>query len=296
MELQWPLMVFTLFVCLGAGIFGVQGLLAVLGKGEKIQLPCLVASLVSIGIGGIGSFLHLEHWERIFNGFGHLTSGITQELIAIVVIVFLMVVYFIMMRRSEDGKAPKWCGVMAIIVSIVLVAVMSHSYNMVARPAWDTPLLWLYYLANGILFGGLAVAIISGVKGDESTGLAIKASIVGGIVQALAAAAYAVYFAVSASAFTKVGYYFDPTHPTKEMIDPGIEFGSIFAGENAALFWLGVVVVGVVIPLIAAILCHKKESNQVVTLAAVGLICALVGGMCFRVILYLLGYSVFVFY
>ncbi|MDR1713844.1 MAG: dimethyl sulfoxide reductase anchor subunit, partial [Coriobacteriales bacterium] len=87
MELQWPLIIFTLFICLGAGTFCVAGLLAGLGKGEKLQLSAVVVALAAVVIGGIASFVHLQHWDRAFNGFGHLTSGITQELIAIVVFV-----------------------------------------------------------------------------------------------------------------------------------------------------------------------------------------------------------------
>jgi anaerobic dimethyl sulfoxide reductase subunit C (anchor subunit) len=65
----------------------VAGLLAGLGKAREIQIPATVVSLVAVILGGIASFLHLEHWGRIFNRFGHLTSGITQELIGIVVFI-----------------------------------------------------------------------------------------------------------------------------------------------------------------------------------------------------------------
>lgn len=296
MEMQWELMVFTLFVCLGAGIFAIQGLLSVLDKGEKIQLPALITSLVCIVVGGIGSFLHLQHWERIFNGFGHLTSGITQELIGIVVFVAVMLVYFFMLRRSEDGKLPKWCGILAIVISAALIFVMAHSYNMSARPVWDTPLLWLYYWSNAFLFGCLAVGVIAGLKGDESAGFAIKLALIAGIVQAVITVAYAAYFTVAGNAFSNVGYYFDPVHPTKEMVDTSAVFSGIFTGENALLFWLGVVVVGLIIPLVVAFLGRGKNEKSIATFAGIGLVAALIGGMCFRIILYILGFSVFVFF
>ena len=84
METQWPLVIFTLFVCLTCGTLGGMSILALKGQGRNLQMTALITSAVSLVVGGIGAFLHLEHWERIFNGFGHLTSGITQELIAIV--------------------------------------------------------------------------------------------------------------------------------------------------------------------------------------------------------------------
>ncbi|MBS6972140.1 MAG: dimethyl sulfoxide reductase anchor subunit, partial [Eggerthella sp.] len=93
MELQWPLILFTTLVAWSAGLFGTQALMAVFGVGKKAQVPAWVCSAVLLAAGGIAVFFHLEHWERIFNGFGHLTSGITQELIAIVVLAVVAVAY-----------------------------------------------------------------------------------------------------------------------------------------------------------------------------------------------------------
>jgi len=299
MELQWPLMIFTLFVCLGAGLFAFQGVLALRGKGYKAQLPSLIVSLIAIIIGGMGSFLHLEHWERIFNGFGHLTSGITQELIGIVVFVIALLVYFIVMRRSEEGIIPRWCGIMAIVISIALVFVMGHSYNMAARPLWDTLLLPLYYLTNAAFLGSLALmALVEITKTkDSSRTLLAKASLITGAIQALATAAFIALFSMSVNAFTSVGYYFDPTHPTKAMADPAASLTGVIAGGEALLFWVGVVIIGIVLPLVIAYLVMKAKGEKnmlVVSLVALGAV--LIGGMCMRVIFYLLGFSVFIFY
>ena len=127
MELQWPLIVFTTLVAWSAGLFGTQALMAVFGVGKKAQVPAWVCSAVLLAAGGIAVFFHLEHWERIFNGFGHLTSGITQELIAIVVLAVVAVAYLVLMRKSDDGASvPKWLAWVAVALSVVLVAVMAH--------------------------------------------------------------------------------------------------------------------------------------------------------------------------
>ena len=104
MELQWPLILFTTLVAWSAGLFGTQALLAAGGHAKKAQMPAWVASAVLLAAGGIAVFFHLEHWERIFNGFGHLTSGITQELIAIVALAVVAVAYLVMMRRSRRRR------------------------------------------------------------------------------------------------------------------------------------------------------------------------------------------------
>ena len=154
MELQWPLIIFTTLVAWSAGLFGTQALMAAFGTGKRAQVPAWICSAVLLAAGGIAVFFHLEHWERIFNGFGHLTSGITQELIAIVVLAVVAVAYLVLMRKSDDGASvPKWLAWASVALSVALVAVMAHSYTMAARPAWDSVLWILYVLGNACVLG-----------------------------------------------------------------------------------------------------------------------------------------------
>ena len=152
MDLQWPLILFTTLVAWSAGVFGTQAVLALRGEAPKAQLSCWITAAVLLAAGGIAVFFHLEHFERIFNGFGHLTSGITQELIAIVVLAVAAIVYLVYLRRDE-GKVPAWLAVLSIALAAVLVVVMAHSYMMSARPAWDS-VLWIFYvLGNACVLG-----------------------------------------------------------------------------------------------------------------------------------------------
>lgn len=292
MELQWPLIIFTTLVAWSAGLFGAQAVMALCGAGKKAQLPALIVSVVLLAVGGIAVFFHLEHWERIFNGFGHITSGITQELIAIVIVVIVMVVYFALLRKSGDGgTVPKWLAVVAIVMSVVLVAVMAHSYTMAARPAWDS-LLWLaYVIGNACVLGPATMAIIMAVRGDDLEPAGLPA-LAGAAVNAIAAIAFAVFLQMSGSAFTQVGNYFDPTQPTKAMADAA---GAV-AGQ-APLLWTGAVVVGALIPLVAAFMTKKEGNASGWKLwGAVAIVAALAGAVCLRVVFYELGMSVFMFY
>ena len=158
MELQWPLVIFTLLICLGAGTLGVAGLLAALKKAPEIQSLAAILAIVFVVLGGIASFFHLQHWDRAFNGFGHLSSGITQEIIGIVVFLVVAVVYLLLLRKDT---LPSWAGWLAFIVSLALVVVVANSYLMGARPVWNSPLLWLYFLSNAILFGSLVFPLNS---------------------------------------------------------------------------------------------------------------------------------------
>ncbi len=299
MELQWPLILFTTLVAWSAGLFGTQALMAVFGVGKRAQVPAWVASAVLLAAGGIAVFFHLEHWERIFNGFGHLTSGITQELIAIVVLAVVAVAYLVLMRKSDDGASvPKWLAWVAVALSVVLVAVMAHSYTMAARPAWDSVLWILYVLGNACVLGPATFLLVlaAGGPGDQPADRAADAgapagrtALAGAALNALAALAFAIFLQLSAGSFADVGLYFDPTHPTKAMADAAATVAS-----QAPLLWLGAVAVGAFVPLAAAFMGRRTGSWKLWAPAAI--IAVLVGAVCMRVVFYNLGLSVFMFY
>ncbi|MFR8534816.1 MAG: dimethyl sulfoxide reductase anchor subunit family protein [Eggerthella lenta] len=299
MELQWPLILFTTLVAWSAGLFGTQALMAVFGVGKRAQVPAWVASAVLLAAGGIAVFFHLEHWERIFNGFGHLTSGITQELIAIVVLAVVAVAYLVLMRKSDDGASvPKWLAWVAVALSVVLVAVMAHSYTMAARPAWDSVLWILYVLGNACVLGPATFLLVlaAGGPGDQPADRAADAgapagrtALAGAALNALAALAFAIFLQLSAGSFADVGLYFDPTHPTKAMADAAATVAS-----QAPLLWLGAVAVGAIVPLAAAFLGRRTGNWKLWVPVAIA--AALVGAVCMRVVFYNLGLSVFMFY
>ena len=190
MELQWPLILFTTLLAWAAGVFGAQCLYALRGQGTRAQMPALITSAVLLVVGGIAVFFHLEHWERIFNGFGHLSSGITQELIAIVVLAVVMVVYFVYLRRGGDeAKVPAWLAAVGLVLAVVLVAVMGHSYMMASLPAWDSVLQIGSLLGAACGFGPATMALICAVR-DESSDLDAKANLIGQAVNVVLVVAY----------------------------------------------------------------------------------------------------------
>lgn len=290
METQWPLVIFTLFVCVTCGLIACMGILALKGKGRDLQMTALVASAVSLVIGGIGAFLHLEHWERIFNGFGHLSSGITQELIGCVALVVVMVLWFITLRKGEE-KIPAWLSWVSIVVAIAMVCATGHSYLMPARAAWGVALI-VFYLANACMLGPVVLWGIAVAKKDaEAEGVAINLAFIGAAIQLVGDAVYAV--SVAMTSMPDHGYYADPTAmttPPKAVTDL---FEVMVSGAAAPMFWSAVVCA--VIVLVCAILARKKvgESKVFLVLAAVA---ALATSLFFRVAVYQLGFSVFMLY
>ncbi|MBC5583607.1 dimethyl sulfoxide reductase anchor subunit [Eggerthella sp. NSJ-70] len=331
MELQWPLIVFTTLVAWSAGLFGTQALMAVFGVGKKAQVPAWVCSAVLLAAGGIAVFFHLEHWERIFNGFGHLTSGITQELIAIVVLAVAAVAYLVLMRKSDDGASvPKWLAWVSVALSVVLVAVMAHSYTMAARPAWESPLWILAVLGESCILGpatflflmaaGGSAPMAAGGSAGRPAERAVEAgepssapmaagepgeqpaertadvgALAGGT--ALVGAALNAVTALAFAAFLQLS--------AGSFADVGLYFdpthptnamadAAATVGSQAPLLWLGVVAVGALVPLVAAFM--GRRTNNWKLWAPVAIVAALAGAVCMRVAFYNLGLSVFMFY
>ena len=298
MEVQYPLVFFTLFLCLSSGMLLFQGVCALRGAGTKrFHTAMLAAELVVLAVGGFSSFLHLHHWERIFNGFGHLTSGITQELIGIVVTVVVLAVLFGVLRKAEDGERvlPKWCGILAVVVGVVMGFVCAHSYFMPARPAWANLTLYLYYYASELVLGAAGTWLLAAaLHEDEAVGaLLAKLTCAMGVVSALAILVAGFYW--TTISFGDVGYSFHTTDPTAALPDSSAALAAPAVGSLAGLFWGGAVVVGSLVAVVAGFFGMKK-AEQALPLSAAALVCSLVGGVCFRVVLYAVGVSFYVYF
>ena len=293
MELQWPLILFTFFTCLSCGFLFMQGLLTYLGRAKEMQFKSLVASAVALAVGGIAVFMHLQHWERMFNGFGHITSGITQELIGVVFMGVAIVMFFLFMRRSEDGQAPKWVAIVAMVVSVGMVFVMAHSYLMPAIPAWNTAMLIVFYLVNMVSMGALASLVLAAVvKQEDAYSLLAQIAFWAALCMTVVYIAYA--FLIQGATFAEPGYYFDPTLPDVAVTVPGIEVARIMSGDLALPFWGGTVACGGVVAALCAYFAWKKpEKLGILPVACVGLLASVIGGLCWRCILYVAAFSIF---
>ena len=289
MEIQWPLILFTFFNCLAGGIFLMQGILTLAGKGKSMQLASCASAIVALAVGGLAVFFHLQHPLRMLNGFGHITSGITIELIAVIVFAIAVILYFLMMRRSEEGVAPKWCAVLAVIVSLLLPFLTGDSYLMSAIPVWDTMLLPLYYVVATVMLGGLAAMVIAAAtKAEDAVKLSATVAFIGSLATLAVTLIYAVTISGMGEHFTEMEYYFDPTLPDVAMRQAEQVTAAIMVGEHAVAFWLGAIVVGCVVPAVLCVLAMsgKIAADKTMVLAIVALVCAIIGTLVWRVLLY----------
>ena len=290
MEIQTPLVLFTTFLAWAIGIFGTQCVLALKKKAGEIQKLCLLVAFIILVVGGIAVVFHLTHPGHIFNGFGHLSSGITQELIGIVLMVVAMVIFFLMLRRSEDNSVPAWVSIVGLVVCAILIVAMGHSYMMESRPAWNSIAQLLSLLGAAFILGPASVAIIAAIKKVELPELGLY-NIIGTIVNALLTGAYLLFMNNASASFESFAYYFDPTHPNYPMKSGA----DVALGNGDALTCVVLIIIAIVISLIAAFI-GKKQGNKWLCWGSIIVVCGLVCAIALRVVMYLMGATMFMLY
>lgn len=289
MEIQWPLILFVAFCAASAGTFASQALLALKKEGAAIQLPALIISVALLAVGGVAVLFHLAQPLHIFNGFGNPTSGITQELVAIVALAIVMVVYFVMIRQ-HDGQVPAWVAVLAVVLSLGLDVVCAHSYMMASIPAWDSALQMLSVVGASCAVGPAVVAAIAGLRG-EPVNFAALLAVAGTVMGLVTTVAYVIDLSSTGGSLVAMGTtYIDPTNPTAPMFD-----------AEAVTLSLPEVMPAVVVSVIASAAAvvgaaiGKARGNWKVWGIVVAL-CAFVAACALRVAFYGLGATVYSFY
>jgi anaerobic dimethyl sulfoxide reductase subunit C (anchor subunit) len=289
METQWPLVIFTLFVCLTCGLLGAISILTLRDKGERLRLPAVIVALSSLVVGGIASFFHLQHWERLFNGFGHITSGITQEMIGCVALGIIMAIWLIVLR----GKKPvaKALPLTTLVVTLLMIIATAHSYYMAARPAWGLSLV-AFYLGNACLLGTVFLWLLAIIKHDEvAETSSVRMVIIGALVQFAADAIFVI--SCIPSKFADFGYYLDPTRITIAPLHIDSLVGYILTGDGAFAFWGALVCVMVTL---SCTIAAKQKVGSPKTRVGIALLTAVATSILFRVLIYMVGYPVFLLY
>ncbi|MBR2790648.1 MAG: dimethyl sulfoxide reductase anchor subunit [Eggerthellaceae bacterium] len=292
MELHWPLIIFTTLIAWSAGLFATQCIFALKGGAKKAQKPAWIVAAILLVVGGIAVFFHLGNAGRIFNGFGHLSSGITQELIFMVVLAVVAVIYLVLMLRSEDrASVPAWIAIVGIIASAALVFIMAHSYLMAARPAWNSFLWVLYVLGNACAFGPATLAALMAAKGDDMSGVGIVV-LVGTLVALVTAVAYAIFVQTSGGNFAEIGnYMFDSAFPNREIPNAAAALSGV-----AGLLWGGAVAVGAVVPAVLAFVAKGKTDKSWLMWGCIIAALVLIGAICMRLVFFKMGLGVFMFF
>lgn len=239
MEIQWPLLIFSVLLGASSGIMVFLGIGEIKGAFKKVRFPLSLIALILLVIGGCASAFHLGHIDRALYILGNVNSAFSRELFA-VGFTGLMTLVYVILSRKDYPSATKVFGILAAIGGILLPLIAGASYMMPARPAWDSFTLPLMYLGTGIGMGFVLSAAYVYMKGDEADkDLSMRLAIIGVISSIAVTLIYVIWIAIAP--------YPDPTR----------SFMRLTGGDLAPAFWLGVVLVGMGGP-IAVVIAAKR--------------------------------------
>lgn len=211
-DIQWPLVLFTVVAGMGAGVLVAAGAMQLLDKkaDAKVQFVATAVSLALLAVGGCFSLLHLAVPGNVMAAVYNIGSfsGISLELITLGIIFILAAVFAILQKRESEG-ALKVVAVLGVVSALLFMYFSGHGYVLESRPAWNTEMLPLAYLgtalASGVFAYGLVLAF---AKGEESDFCAFKKmALVAGVVCAVCCAAYAVFLVGAVEVLPTIAFW-----------------------------------------------------------------------------------------
>ena len=263
-KIQWPLVLFSMLAGCGGCCFAFAGVAGALGESTTATLWATGISLVLVVVGAVCSMMHLATPRHAFAAVTHLLSfsGISVELIMLGVVSALMVAYGAACLWFDNELVRLVLGMAGALAGVVLAFVTGHGYLISSKPTWNTKKLPLAYTGTALVAGGFLYAVVSVATGGVwAMELPVK----------LLLAVCAVFSAVTVAAY--LGH-----------------LGMQTAKKNPTLFWVGIVVCGLVVPLAcAAILLAPLPSMAFVAVAAVGFVAAMAGGLSLRMLMWIVG-------
>lgn len=286
MEIQWPLLIFSVLLGVTSGSFVFLAVGELKGKFKDVRFLGALIAFICLAVGGCISVLHMGHPERATHLLGNLGSGLSKELFVVAIMGIVSLVYLILAKKDYPG-ASKVLGVLGGIVGLVLPFVAGASYLIAARPAWDSVALPLMFLGAGLALGMTLMAALVLLRGNakDEGGFALKLALAGVIIMAVTSIAYVVWIAIAP--------YQAPSRSIERLI----------SGDLAVMFWAGVVVIGIVVPvaLTALALIQSKQGADADSVSdpkryAMYLFgafaCTAIGAVVLRIIMYAVGTSV----
>ncbi|MCJ7567472.1 MAG: polysulfide reductase NrfD [Anaerolineales bacterium] len=277
MEVSWSLVFYTLFVGLGMGAFGYVVITDWLGKAERYRLAGSIITLLAMAAGGISSALHLGHVERVANVLGNMDSRISQELILVIVVGVFVILYIALLVAGASDQVRKIVAALGLVAAVILAFMNGLIYVLPSRPAWNTVLWPMLYIASSAVLGLFSMYVYTALRSEEVP--VVKElntwALVAVVVQGVLVIAYIIYLAFAP-------FQAASRSPMR-----------LIGGDLALIFWLGVVVLGMIIPLWLNFRSRaaKMEASYLTT-SVLGLVCTFVGAVAIRVIMYSLGTSI----
>lgn len=262
MEIQWPLVLFSLLAGTGGSLFAFVGLSEFLGGSSKVRDAGSVVAIALIVLGGCFSVLHLASPLHAISAVTNLLSfsGISIELMLLGANFVVMLAYILVRKRSNATTPVKVLAVLGIVFGLMLGFFCGHGYVIDAQPTWNSETLPLAYLGTSLACGAFLYGTIVALKGDEKEfgGKLGVFTLGAAIVGAIGLVAYVVFLGIDA------------------------------ASSQALVLWGGVIALGIVATLaIGALGAFGGGKMPAIAVGVSGLACAFVGGLAVRSLMWL---------
>ena len=85
MEIQWPLLIFSVLLGVTSGSFVFLAVGELRGKFREVRFSGALIALICLAVGGCVSVLHMGHPERATHLLGNLGSGLSKELFVVAI-------------------------------------------------------------------------------------------------------------------------------------------------------------------------------------------------------------------
>ncbi len=285
-----PLIAWYLFLAgMGAGAYFVA--IAASHLGEKYQplvKPGVWLGAPLVAIGSLLLLLDLGNPLRFYLGFLRPQSSmISVGILIITVFIVLGLIHLAALLFKQvklSAKALAWVGRINAVFALATALYTGLLLGVVkAVPFWNTPLLPILFLVSALSTGLGAVLLVLALRRlvappakEEAEGLVESAHLVSRVDIPLIVVELLVLFCLL---FITGG-------------GPSVAAGSaqyLVAGGFAVAFWVGIVVVGLVVPLGLEAWALKQRGLGV---AAVAGVCLLIGGILLRYAILSAGASV----
>lgn len=262
MDIQWPLVLFSLLAGTGGSLFAFVGLSEFLGGSSKVRDAGSIVAMALLVLGGCFSVLHLASPLHAISAVTNLLSfsGISIELMLLGANFVVMLAYVLVRKRSNVTTPVKVLAVLGIVLGLMLGFFCGHGYVLEGQPTWNSETLPLAYLGTSLACGAFLYGTIVALKGDEKEfgGKLGVFTLGAAIVGAIGLVAYVAFLGIDA------------------------------ASSQALVLWGGVVVLGIVATLVISGLgAFGGGKMPAIAVGVSGLACAFVGGLAVRSLMWL---------
>ena len=267
---SWPLAIYLFLGGLGAGmtiITAVDDLF--FGQGDLFAIcPLIAACALALGcafllfeLGVTKAFWRVFTWHGAVLNFGAYSLGL---LIALDVVYFSFFTGWFPWCASWGGRAF-FAAASLIVALCVIVYTGVELSSMKGRSFWNTPALPVLFTVSGLLTGVAANSLVLGCwpYAGASEAIAPMRGVLGylgiffALLTLLCLISYVLMMKSSSDTYAQI--------PAKRLVN----------GSYSRAFWLGLVVIGLVVPIVL----YALGSFELAMLADC---CVLAGGMCLR--------------